>query len=406
MKYFVLQIKRAFKLFPYVLIAAVILLAGLFAALHFVGDTTKQNDSIRFKLGIVGSSDDDYLMTGLKIVQTDDSSRFAVDTVQMDEQQAIEALKSGELGAYVVIPDGYIRDAMGGKLGSLKYVSTTGAADLTTLFKYEATAVVSDIIIACERSMYGVEDALASKKLDDRAGQYIYDISMCYVDYILNREDMYSVQELGIHDALGMDGYLFSGISVLILSLLMTPVCSIVIKSDYSFERHLKSKNIGVIGQITGEFGAIYCIYLLLFLIIGAVITIFCSYFSSDVIRYVSVFSLKHTYVLVSVLFELSTMSYLLLSLAKNTVSGVLVHFAAIMICCFCAGCMYPLSFFPDFLQRIAKLFPQYFCREAIAAIITNDPCNLQIILLLVFGCLMIALSMLLRTHRLQKGQG
>lgn len=404
MKYFVLQLKRVLRILPYVLAASAALLLCLFAAFDFAAKSSVQEDMVRFKLAIVGSADDGYLMTGLEIVQSYDSARLAVDTVQMNELEAIRALEAGEIGAYVVIPEGYIRDAMGGNVGALKYVSTTGAADLTALFKDEVTAVVSDIIIACEKSMYGVEDALALKGLENRSNSYIYDISLTYVDYILDREDFYSVRELGLHDTLGLDGYLFSGILVVIISLLMTPICAVAIKEEYSFERVLKSKGIGAFGQVTGEFGAIFAVYAFLFLAIS-IATSLLGASIPGLARYTSVFMLGRIHVILSVVFTLSAMTYLLVSLAKNMVSGVLINFAFSLICCFAAGCMYPLSFFPDSMQHFAKVLPQYYCTEAVASAITKGSSS-ALIALVFYGLAMLSVSVLVRDRRLKRGQG
>ena len=66
--------------------------------------------------------------------------------------------------------------------------------------------------------MYGIEHAAEDYGFQQRAAMYTRDISMRYVDYILDRTDMYYVDQLGIQDSLGFDGYLFSGMVVLLFS--------------------------------------------------------------------------------------------------------------------------------------------------------------------------------------------
>ena len=403
MKYYLLQIKRCIKILPYIVGATLVLFACVLFAFYSVGQASKTQNAVRFKLGIVGSADDSYLMAGLEIVQSYDSSRFAIDTVQLNEQEAIRALRNGRIDAYVIIPEEYIGNAMSGNLEPLKYVCTTGKADLTVLFKDEITVVISDIVIACEQAMYGVEDTLALKDLESRAPEYIADISISYLDYILEREDMYSLQILGLHDALGLDGYLFCGVCVTLVSLLLLPISSFAIKSDYSFEKLVMSKRIGALGQVVGEYGAVFTIYIALYLLVCLILSPLISKLPDNVLRFTSVFDIKNIYVVLGVLFALSSMSFMLLQFAKNIVSGVLVHFFVSLVLCFVSGCLYPLSFFPDVIQFFGKLFPQYYCRTVLAAVVTQEPVGNLLLVLCCYGLIMLIVAVCIRGIRLRK---
>ena len=403
-KYFILQLKKHLRVLPVALGAMATLFICLYLGFNAISESSP-DDSVRFKLAIVGSAEDGYLNAGLEIIQSYDSARFAVDTVKMSEDEAIEALGKGEIGAYVVIPDGYIRDAMSGHVGSLKYVSTTGAADLTALFKDEITSVVSDVIITCEKAMYGTEDALAANDMSEKAGSFIYDISLTYVDYILDRNSLYSVTELGSDDALGFDGYLFSGFVVLLLSVIMFPAAISNIKADRSIETLLKSKTVGSFKQVLGEFAAYSFIHILLAILLCIVASVIAEG-AAPTARLANMISMNNFHNVLCVVLTLSSVSYLLSCLTDNVVSGVVVQFMAALVMCFLSGCLYPLYFFPESIQKLALFLPQNYCRMALAGGVSKEYNSSNWLYLIVFTTILFVFSAFVRSIKLRKVRG
>ena len=362
-KYFLLKFKSLLKVFPYVALALVILIGCLFAAFGFVYGSA-DDDQTRFKLALVCSENDPYFMAGLEVVQGYDSTRFSIDTQQMSEEEAHEALKQGLLDAYVVIPEGYISNAMSGELGSLKYVSSNDTADLTTLFKDEITGVVSNIIITCEKAMYGVDAAADDFAFEGNASTHAHEISLRYVDYILDRTDMYYVDQLGIHDSLGFDGYLFAGISVLILSVVLIPVALCFVNQDLAVLRLLKSKNIGAGKQVVGEFLAFAAILLIPVCGLCVLVTVIDSSLTEELKRIAMVFSFENFGLLLLAVLTLAAFAYFIMQLADEFVGGTLLYFFAALALCFVSGCIYPVYFFPDILKNISMYTPQGLARE------------------------------------------
>lgn len=405
-KYSLLQFKRLLRILPFVLTSVFVLFFCLIVVFSAIIDGQQEDGSIRFRLALVGSSDDPYLKAGLEVIQAYDSSRFAIETVQMEEQEALKALEKGEIGAYVVIPDGFIEEAMAGHIGSLKYVSTTGAAELITLFKDEITSVVSDIIIACEQAMYGIDDALRENGMEDRIGQFTNDISLTYVDYILNRTDMYSVEVLGSADSLGLSGYLFSGITVLLMTLLIIPFSSAYIKKDFSIDRLLKSKGVGAVSQVVGEYLALFGIFSAIFFVVSVCVSVFVGSNSPEITRIIGIFSLENYPKLLIVAFMITAFGYLLFQLADDLVSGVLVQFFSGLALCFVSGCLYPMYFFPDSLRVAASYFPQGGARVLLSSCITGTSAHNDVVALLMYGTAFIGLSILARAVRLRKEAG
>jgi len=404
-KYFVINLKSLLKVLPYIFATVLLLFSCMLLAFHTAFKAADEEENTRFRLALV-CGDDPYFQAGLNIVQSYDSSRFAVETVHLDEQEARTSLEQGKLDAYVVIPDGYIRDAMSGKLGELQYVSTTGAVELTTLFKDEITGVVSDIIVSCEKAMYGVERIDEDHDLENGAEAYIEQISMKYVDLLLDRADMYYLDELGVHDSLGFDGYLFAGIFVLICAVMMIPVCVCFIRPELSLNRLLQSKNIGAAAQVMGEYSAFLVVIFIPMAVLSVGTALVKPVFSAELMRLASVFAPNNFLFLFVTVLNAAALSYLFFQLADELVGGVLLYFFVAFALCFMSGCIYPTYFFPDVLRNASQYTPQGLSRSIISGCIIGNVRCLDLILLSVYTAVLLTAAYVIRLVRLNSAKG
>lgn len=391
---------------PVMLGATLVLFTCMFAVFGAAVSSDAQDNSVKFRLAFVGGGEDAYFQKGLEVVQAYDSSRFSIQTFQMGEQEALDALEKGKIDAYVLIPDGFIQDAMGGKIGALKYVSTTGAADLSALFKDEITAVVSDIIIACEKAMYGIDDALREHNMQEQSGRFSYDISLTYVDYILNRTDTYHVETLGIKDSLGFDGYMFSGMTVILLTLAIISLAPVFVKKEYETERLLKAKGIGPLAQVTGEFSALFILCGLIVVAVSVISTITAAKLPAELQRLVLMLSVDNLLPFLAVVFLITAFGYFLFQITADFVSGVLLQFFVGISISFVSGCLYPLYFFPDSIQKLSGFLPQAYARSVFASCLIGETAISQIVILVLYGILMLVSAWLIRTVRLGRKQG
>lgn len=403
-KYFVINLKSLLKVLPYILATVLLLFSCMLLAFHTAFKSGDGDEQTRFRLALV-CGDDPYFQAGLDVVQSYDSTRFAIETIHLDEQEARTSLEQGKLDAYVVIPDGYIRNAMSGELGELKYVSTTGAVELTTLFKDEITGVVSDIIVSCEKAMYGIERIDEDFELDNGADTYVSDISMKYVDLLLDRSDMYYVDELGVHDSLGFDGYLFAGIFVLVCAVMMIPACVCFIRPELSLNRLLRSKNIGAAAQVTGEYLAFLLVMLVPMVVISVAVALAKSVFSAELMRLSQAFMPRNFIFLFIVLLNAAALSYFFFQLADELVGGVLLYFFAVFALCFVSGCIYPTYFFPDLIRNISQYIPQGISRSIISGCIIGNIRYWDLIVLSVYTVVFLVAAYMIRLVRLNSAK-
>lgn len=399
-RYFLIQCKRMLRMVPAVLCAVLVLTVSLFGIYRGIVQLSTDPDAqTKFKIAMVGQSEDTFLDLAIQAVEAFDSSRFSIELLRMQEDEAAAALARGDIPAYVVIPEGFIEAALHGQVLTLDFVSTSGAAGLVSLFKDELTRVVEDIVIACQKGMFGVTQALTENGGEALADQFVHDISIQYVEFVFTRADTYTVRELGIGDSLKLEGYLLCGFSVLLLLLMALPFAPLFIRRQCSLEQVLSAKRCGAFAQTVCEFAGFLlseCIVLLIALgAIGALLG-----------AWEQLMDIQSLWRIFTVVLWVCTLSVLLYEISTDLVSGVLLHFFASLSLCFVCGCLYPVHFFPETVQRIARWLPASHARACLASCVTGADAAMELSVLWSCSAAALIIAVLVRRHRIVRGRG
>ncbi len=375
------------------LLAALVLLGGLFAVFSLlVQQSVAQENNQKFDVAIVGYTDDPFLQMGLNALTAFDSSRFSLNILQMETQEAAGALARGEIAAYVVVPDNFVDNAMRGEILPLQFVSTTGAAGLVSIFKSELTGVFSQILLSAQKGVYGMAEVIEDN--DKSYGNIMDDMSIRYATYVFSRDKLYSVDELGIADALGLEGYLLCGLSVLFLLLCCLPYAPLMIRKDTALARMQAAKGRPAFRQCLVDM-AVYTLalfaMLLILLLIGVCIM-------GDKLPFLSV-----VLAAIPVVILAAALSYMLYCLSTDLVGGILLMFFTTLALCFVSGCLYPVYFFPVRVQQIAAWLPTGLARTQLAGCITGVPAGLTSLWLLLYSLLFFLVGSFVSVRRIKE---
>lgn len=384
-----MQLKRLLRVMPSIILVTVILFGclslGYSAIIQYSNDTDVQT---KYQVGIVGTAGNSFLELGMMALETFDSSRFAVEFVAMEAEEAEKAMNRGDLAAFVVIPEGFVDAAMHGEIHKLQYVSTAGAVGLVSMLKDEITLVIQTLLIESQKGIYGSGSAMNAAGHD--ASKIVNDISLEYVDFIFSRSKIYKVSEVGLFDGLGIEGYLLSGLSVVLIMLICLAFAPVMIRQDLSLARVLAARRRPVIGQVLCDFAVymlgIFCVVAVLFLheLLGAL---------SGLPVVMLIYSIPAVFVI-------AALSFFLYELASHLSSGVLLQFFTVLALCFVSGCLYPITFFPDSVQKLSWFLPTGLARIQVAACITGIVSLKTTFALFGYGCVFITASILVRVHK------
>lgn len=391
-KYFSTQLKRLWRIVPILLIVLVLLFGSIYFVYQEMVSQWSRSDSFqKMNIGVVGTVDDPILEMGINALQTMDSSNMSLVFMQMDEAAARSGLESGNLSAYIVFPESFMDNALMGIIEPLQFVSTPGSQNILSLVKDELTSALADILFASEYGAFGLADALESYGYDEGFQyEHINKLAIEYVGYVLERDQVYRVEELGISSGLKFDEYLLCGLSVVFLFLMTLPFVCVFVKSDSSLECLLRSRGVGAFSQVICELSAyVICIYVI-------------SLAFLPLIDAVNINGFLH---MVPVAFCICTISYFIYQLTNDLISGVLLQMLVSVSLCFISGCFYPVYFFPISIQKMAMFLPAAMLREHLAVLLLDGDKSAFSLSLFGIGVCFMLFSAILRYIRIRGGK-
>ena len=385
-KYFLVQLKRLLRLILPVLLVAGILFGCLMVVLDVVEDLSNpEGATTKFKLGLVGTVDDLYLQLGLKAMQSLDSTRYSMEMVEMSAADAEAALRSGEIAAYMVFPEGFLENAFHGKILPIQFICTTGAISIVSLVKEEFTQVIEEMLLASQKGIYGSGNAMQANGMS--GSKVVNEISLEYAEFIFHRGNMYRTSQMKSFDGLGMEGYMGVALSITLFLMVSMAFAPAMIRKDQALTQMLCANKRGIIGQVLCDFGA----YIIGLVGIVAIILLYLVLWQGAQLTAIQILQG------LPALFCLGVLSFLMYTLSSDLVSGVLLQFFTILALCFICGCMYPITFFPESVQILSTFLPMGLARLQLSNCVTGTFSTAITAALAAYGALFLILSVLVR---------
>ncbi|MBR4762074.1 MAG: ABC transporter permease, partial [Clostridia bacterium] len=263
MKYFLLQLKRVFKLFPLVAVLIAVLVAAFAAVFANYAQFLDEEQNSRFKVGVVGEADNGLFSMGIAAVKTLDTSRFSIDVIEIsDENTAAKKLRSGEVAAYIVAPEGFTNAVSHGRIMPLKYCTTESYVDVSAIFKEEITEVVSTYLKESQKGIFAAYGALSENGYSDSADNATDKLAIEYMNLILARSDMYETQTTGFSFGLSIVEYTAIGLAVTFVCMFIIPFAALFTKKDTAFIKTLTVGGYSASAQVAAEFFAMLTGYI------------------------------------------------------------------------------------------------------------------------------------------------
>ncbi len=398
-RYFYLQLKRTARFFPCVLTITVVLVVGLSLILGAMINNYNQKDENQiFNIGITGDMENRLLKLGIEAFKSIDGTRFSLDFVEMSEEQAKDALATGKISAYVVLPDNFIENALNGVVVPIEFVTTVGANDVITMFKTEITRVVTDMVIASQKGTYGIGDALYENGAANIANKHIEKISIEYFDLILKRDKMSQVEELGVSGGLTTTEYYLCSILIVFIMIMGLPFVCLYCKKDNSLPALLMSKGISTFGQLASEYLSHLLSLTALTGTLFGVAAISLTLLKDNLPYTISPVTLVSLFLYFVPVIVLSAAFNIMISeLSGDIIGGLLLHFFTTFTMCYISGCFYPIYSFPTAIQRVSAVLPVGVCRDFLSNFFTQNNVFVRLFFVLMYAVLFFAVGLLAR---------
>ena len=394
--YLLIQYKRIFKLLPGIILmialVAILLSAALFALLN--SDSYK-SEQMRYKLGLVGSTDNELIDLGVHLLETEDDMQYVLELVQYeDEAEAKAALRSADISAYIVITDEFADavDAMTND-AKLTYYATSGQKGISNVMMDEIALVATNIIVPSENGICTLRDIMLQEGYD-KADTYmtVYEIFMAYVNTMMLRGEISTVTELGISDGLTTPQYYF--VSLLLFFLLLMTMCFVAyfIGINHAQHKFFSSKGITALQQVLGEYIPFLTVNIIVALLVAglAKLTGLGDFIGVDID---SGFVLR--IVVIEALF--TGLAFLLYEILEGIINKVLVTFLLYIAGAYASGYFYPRSILPEMMQQLGQWLPTGLAFDFLGSVVTGESGAFAMALMLIYVVIFVGASVLIR---------
>lgn len=358
-KYFLAQLKRISRAFPFIAVTTFLLVGSLaLLAASVMQSYLSSEEKQKLEIGVVGDASGSYLGFGIMAIQMLDSSRFAIDFVQLTEEEAVKRIQSGKMSAYVSVPDGFAEAFERDEDVYVTFSVSNRTSGVGVILMKELVKVVSDVVVESRNAINGTWVLLAEQNVQEDFGAATDRLFMRYVELFLNRTELWPLDLCGISNHLTFVEYYV--IAVLILFMLLWGITGsgLFVKRDASLAKFWKSRGQGVLGQICAEYLAYFILMLGSMLLVFLSAAVFMQ--RADVNLPEETFSVGALFLvkMIPAAALLAGFQFFLYELISDMVSGILLQFIAGIGLAYLSGCLYPISVLPESIQKLAPFLP------------------------------------------------
>ena len=405
--YFKSCLKRNIRFLPAALVFSVILsvlLAVVFST-SFNVDEEKIELPKRVGVGLVGDIENKRFQTGLGAVKLLDASKDYLDFITYEnEDDAAKAIKKGEILGYLIVPDGFIKSVINGENTPATFVSKNSLVDLLPVIVNDVVGTVSNLVVESQVGIFAMENFYLDNELANRKKD-LNEINLKYISFVISRNEMVEVTEVGSTGKVSIKGYYTCVILVLLVLLIGVMCASVCIKKNLSLPRLLATRGCGALSQTFSDFLAFVAIPLGALSVLGVVLLVF----FRDKAMIVPELGAFYTSELV-LLFVRAIPAFLLIGalqffvyeLCSDVISGTLLQFVVSLGLAYVSGCIYPVGFFPESVQVATKFMPVGASFEYLKKLLVQTADSTDLFAVLAYSFALVLLSALVRRIKIR----
>ncbi|MCI8365314.1 MAG: ABC transporter permease [Eubacterium sp.] len=359
--YFELTCKTCFQAVPGIL-AGVFVISLLLGGLLFVCHQNQENTraSSVLHIGIAAQEQEPYLDWMISAIQNMKSLEFNCQFTKISPETSEEKLLHGKLDAVFIIPKDYIASLIQGSENPLVIRFGTSDTTIAGFFVKQIGEAASRLMINTQAGIYTMKNIYQKEHIAGANSDEL-SLNLKYLDTILHREKLVSVEEVPARGGLTNSPALLSSGIVLFL-LFCGLVCPGILRPESkSLQEKLFRCGIRPFHQVLLRYLALTLLFSCLYLILSLVFSTWISLSGGTVSdsapqNYADwLFCFLRLYPLVFPVCALILFTY---GLARNKVFCVLFLFLLIIVLGYLSGCFYPLSWLPQNFHHLSALLP------------------------------------------------
>lgn len=397
-KYLRARSKSSIRFLPLLLCFTLVMSASMLFLLGSLLDSESSSEkNIKLKIGLTGDIEGTYLGMGITAVKEFDSSRFYVDFLPMEAEEAQKALDKGELVGYVSVPDGFVGEVIHGQNPRLAYIEGNNPSALGPLLTREVINIVSALVLESRAGVYAMSDLSYENGVDGsvvRKGEE--ELNLRYFDAIFSREDSYELNIMGTGRGLGFADY-YSLAFMLILMLLWGITCAPLLGTrNMELSRLLYGTGTGITSQVIAE----YIPFFIMIAINTAVLTFGIGFVKGTDYLFSGMAGLVYLLPCAAVI---TSMQFFLYEITDNVISSVLLQMVTALGIAYISGLIYPSGSLPKAVFAIGSVTPVGVCFDYMSQIFLRDPGFGELLPLILYTAVFIPASVVVRRAKIRR---
>ena len=328
-----LELKRAWKRLPYMAAGAAVLMLMLGTAAFAAGKVLSGEKALgRIAVGVVLPEGDKMAEMAVEMLGSLESVSSLCDFSFMDEGEAEEALKKGEILGIMRIPEGMIRGIMDGTNPPIHILLPKNSLE-AIVFK-ELTMAGARTLGAAQAGIYAGDSLLEEAGRRELIPKLEKELNEIYLSYSLPRANYFKQRKVNASGE--VSPFAFYGISAFVLFLFFAVIPAAGYLSGESRVMEEKLKLLGI-GRLQAAWAKIIGLGTLLF-----AMGLSWAFFSS----------------LALMCLLTASMAVFLFGCAGTLLGGVLLLSASAMVLLFFSGGMIPDIFLPEGIRQLSAWTP------------------------------------------------
>ncbi len=366
-----LRLKAVLKIFPSMCIMTLLLCLSLGGILYLQSARTLQlaegDENATVPIGIAGVNDSGTFSAAFPVLLQLDSSRSEVTFKLYDtKQDAVKAIRKGEILAAIVIPDGVLGTLLAGGLDKMIVVVPASSAGLETLILRELSKSVSIILGSMNSASSTLSDyyKMSGTNDPDVIANAQTDLLLMSMQDMLHRNHMFKVKYIRAGNQLSIESFFLVSLVMLLILLIGVMCAGSFIRSDYSLAKLLNLRRLGPCRQIIAEYASLVallaCLCALFLPLVGAALSRMPITFSAFGLTPDSFFKgfLMFCLKAFPVILLAAAIDLFLYELSQTLITGVLLQFLVMIALAYLSGTFYTVQTMPEPLKAVQPFLP------------------------------------------------
>lgn len=337
------QLKK--KLIILLIFTGIIIIMGLFATKMI--ETFLEGDELKLKIVLVNEDQSDEMETISSLVLTSKevTEKFEI-IYEEDRTVATEMVQENQVVAAIIFPEGFIYSVING-INESPIIIMNESVGLEQEFMEHMIVVLEDVMRSTQSGIYTILEEAQEHVGED--SEIVYDANIAYVRYILNRDNLFHVEQIEYVEAISLFDYYAVTLCIYLLFLSTTLFYQeLSLYHERKVQKQIRSMNWQVgYGLFWNKVGILVVIYAV---VLGGVSWLLNAEFS--MLFCIAVMLSSSMMILFQVL-----MFHVISEFSVSVSVNFLLH----TIFLFVIGGAVPSIYLPDFFEQLSFLTPIYY---------------------------------------------